>query len=155
MKTEPGGEKENFSMKTTILIVAAAAMSAAALQAQMPTLTAEVPFAFYKGDTQMPAGRYVVKSMGTGGVVLTNSKAKASVVSVFSSLSVAAAAKGNLRFACYGAENGSRCFLQEITAPESTVGMTIPRGKTEREFARGGNARVAMVEAMASSVAGE
>ena len=33
--------------------------------------------------------------------------------------------------------------------------MTIPRGKTEREFARGGNARVAMVEAMASSVVGE
>ena len=48
-------------MKTTILIVAAAAMSAAALQAQMPKLTADVPFAFYKGDTQMPAGRYVVK----------------------------------------------------------------------------------------------
>ena len=142
-------------MKTTILIVAAAAMSAAALQAQMPTLTAEVPFAFYKGDTQMPAGRYVVKSMGTASVVLTNSKTKASVVSVFSGRSVAAAAKGHLRFACYGAEK-SRCFLQEIAAPASTVGMTIPRGTTEREFARNGNARVAMVEVVTTgSVAGE
>jgi hypothetical protein len=142
-------------MKTTILIVAAAAMSAAALQGEMPRLTADVPFAFYKGDTPMPAGRYEVKSMGTGGVVLTNFKANASVVSVFSNRAVAAAAKGSLGFACYGAEN-SRCFLQEITAPESTVGITIPKGKTEREFARNGNARVAMVEATtASGVAGE
>lgn len=142
-------------MKTTILIVAAAAMSAAALQGEMPKLTADVPFAFYKADTQMPAGRYVVKPLGAAGVVLANSKAKASVVSVFSSRSVAAAAKGNLRFTCYGAEN-TRCFLQEIAAPWSTVGMTIPQGKTEREFARNGNAaRVAMVEAVTSSVAGE
>ena len=141
-------------MKTTILIVAAAAMSAAALQAQMPKLTADVPFAFYKGDTQMPAGRYVVKPLGEAGVVLTNWKANASVVSVFSSRSVAAASKGSLSFACYGAEN-TRCFLQGISAPGSTVGMTIPRGKTEREFARNGNARVAMVEAMTTSVAGE
>ena len=155
-KTEPGGEKENFYMKTTILIVAAAAMSAAALQGQMPRLTANVPFAFYKGDTPMPAGRYEVKSIGAAGVVLSNYKAKASVVSVFSNRAVTRAAKGNLLFACYGAEY-SRCFLQAISAPESTVGMTIPRGKTEREFARNGNARVAMVEATptSSSVAGE
>ncbi len=141
-------------MKTTILIVAAAAMSAAALQAEIPTLTAEVPFAFYKGDTQMPAGRYVVKPLGAAGVVLTNSKAKASVVSLFSGRSVAAAAKGHLRFACYGPGN-TRCFLQEIAAPESTLGLAIPQGKTEREFARNGNARVAMVEAVTTSVAGE
>ncbi|MFN0103102.1 MAG: hypothetical protein ACKV2U_13550 [Bryobacteraceae bacterium] len=143
-------------MKTTILIVAAAAMSAAALQAQVPTLTAEVPFAFYKGDTQMPAGRYVVKPLGAAGLVLANSKAEASVVSVFSNRSVAAAAKGNLRFTCYGAGN-TRCFLQEIAAAWSTVGLTIPQGKTEREFARNGNAaRVARVEATTTgSVAGE
>ena len=62
-------------MKTTILIVAAAAMSAAALQGEMPRLTADVPFAFYKGDTKMPAGRYEVKPMGSNSVVLGNSKA--------------------------------------------------------------------------------
>ncbi len=96
-----------------------------------------------------------MKPLGAAGVVLTNSKAKASVVSVFSGRSVAAAAKGHLRFACYGPGN-TRCFLQEIAAPASTVGMTIPQGKTEREFARNGNAREARVEAtITSSVAGE
>ncbi len=141
-------------MKTTILIVAAAAMSAAALQGEMPRLTADVPFAFYKGDTPMPAGRYVVKSTGTGSVALTNAKANSSVITLFTGRSVTRAAKGKLRFACYGNEN-SRCFLQEITAPDSTEAMAIPRGKSEREFARNGNAHVAMVEATTSGVAGE
>ena len=75
-------------MKTTILIVAAAAMSAAALQAQMPRLTADVPFAFYKGDTPMPAGRYVVRPMGNNTVVLGNSKAKSAVISIFTGRAV-------------------------------------------------------------------
>ena len=141
-------------MKTTILIVAAAAMSAAALQGEMPRLTADVPFAFYKGDTPMPAGRYVVKSMGSNSVTLGNSKAKSTVISIFTGRAVTPSAKGKLRFACYGSEN-SRCFLKEITVPDSTTALSIPRGKTEREFARNGNARVAMVEAMTTSVAGE
>ncbi len=156
-KTEPGGEKENFYMKTTILIVAAAAMSAAALQAQTLSgmrLTADVPFAFHKGDTPMPAGRYVVKSMGTGSVALTNAKAHSSVITLFTGRSVTRADKGMLRFACYGSEN-NRCFLQEIRVPDSTEAMAIPRGKAEREFARNGNAHVAMVEARTSGVAGE
>ena len=142
-------------MKTTILIVAAAAMSAAALQGQMPRLTADVPFAFYKGDTPMPAGRYVVRPMGSNTVVLGNSKAKRAVISMFTGRAVTPAAKGSLRFSCYGVEN-SRCFLKEITVPDSTQALAIPRGKTEREFARNGGARVAMVGATASSsVAGE
>ena len=141
-------------MKTTILIVAAAAMSAAALQGEMPRLTADVPFAFYKGDTKMPAGRYEVKPMGSNSVVLGNSKAKSAVISIFISRAVTPRAKGNLRFACYGSEN-NRCFLKEITVPDSTQSLMIPRGKTEREFARNGSAHVAMVEAATGGVAGE
>ena len=141
-------------MRTTILIVAAAAMSAAALQGEMPRLTADVPFAFYKGDTPMPAGRYEVKPMGSNSVTLGNSKAKRAVISIFTSRAVTPGAKGKLHFACYGTEN-SRCFLREIRVPDSTQSLMIPRGKTDREFARNGDAHVAMVEATTGGVAGE
>jgi len=48
-------------MKTTILIVAAAAASAVSLHGQLPAdlkLVADVPFTFHQNARVMPAGRY-------------------------------------------------------------------------------------------------
>jgi hypothetical protein len=143
-------------MKTTILIVAAAAASAVSLHGQLPAdlkLVADVPFTFHQNARVMPAGRYELKNGPTGTVVVANADTHLTAVSIVGSRIGSTSPKGFLRFECYGESN--KCFLREIAAPGSTKSLTFGRGKFEKEYARYGMARVADIEVSRATLAAE
>jgi hypothetical protein len=140
-------------MKTSILIVAAAAVCAGNLEAQVGpgTLTANVPFQFIHRGEAMSAGRYVVKSLGAAALVVTNAstrKAAAGIVTLGRS-----DGRGKLTFACY-AGDANKCFLREVSTPESKVSQVFQMTSMEKEYRSNGLPRIAQVEAAIASRTG-
>lgn len=120
-------------MKTLISLFVLAAGSAAALSAQsVRPLTATIPFAFYVGDTQMPAGEYrVALPAGVLAIKVQSPDGSNSAMRLVNAASATRTpANHALVFRKYGED---RYFLGGIWHLGEPEGLEVPKSKKERE----------------------
>jgi hypothetical protein len=95
-------------------------------------LTAEIPFPFYVGDAQMPAGEYLIEAPVQHILrVMSRGELRSSASIVAFGISTNPAPEtAKLVFTKY--EDGNY-FLSEIWAPSDTTGLHTMKSKRERE----------------------
>jgi|SRR6516165_2653070 hypothetical protein len=117
-------------------VIGMLAILAVALSLCIPTISAQtiaranVPFAFTVGQTELPAGTYVVSSLSDSAIVITNRSTGTSVLSLFRSEQ----AKNNDRTAkLVFHKYGDRYFLSQVGRGFGGSLIQLPTSKQERE----------------------
>jgi hypothetical protein len=100
--------------------------------AQIPNaLKGEIPFAFYVGDKQMPAGTYTLTMVNPAVVVVRTLDWKDGVMVLTHPSSAQKPEEGaKLLFTKYSED---RIFLKEILPSGGLIGVGIPKSRRERE----------------------
>ncbi|MEO8591706.1 MAG: hypothetical protein ABI759_00145 [Candidatus Solibacter sp.] len=114
----------------TILLVAASNLG---LQAQTMKLTANIPFPFYAGKVAMPAGEYTVNhDRGILTVRKADGRSSGAMFLTRQENLPKPAANPVLVFNQYG----NTFFLSSVRSPYASDGVTIPKTRTEIEYAK-------------------
>ena len=112
-----------------------AVVLAAPVSAQTVTLSASVPFDFVVGGRTMPAGDYVLGTLGDFGILRVQN-AVAGITPAFTTTSAGNGSldgdKAFLTFHRYGTDY----FLAEIWDGSTAAGRSVPISRTEREKAK-------------------
>lgn len=113
--------------------VLVAAFLSTLTQAQTIDLRATIPFSFRVGQTEMPAGEYVVHHQG-GTLILREQSGRHAALIGFAlgAYRPAMMDEGRLEFNRYGATY----FLAKLWPPASQMGVALPQTSRERELAR-------------------
>ena len=120
----------------TILLVAASCLG---LNAQSMQLRANIPFRFHVGQAVMPAGNYEVSQQNNILTVRkTDGHPAAGMFLTQGEILPKPPAEGVLIFTRYG----DTCFLSTVRSPYSSVGLVLPKTRTETEYARAATQRV-------------
>ena len=118
-------------MMTKIIAATIALGLMAATAMAQSKVVAEIPFAFYVGDTQLPAGSYVIKAVNASASrISSESLSVAFIPNQIRNPSQQPAAK--LAFNLYGSDY----FLSEIWAGDGSTGMAVQKSKREVELAK-------------------
>ena len=114
-------------------VLVAAIMSTLA-QAQTVDLRANIPFEFRVGQTQMPAGEYLIHHQAGGVFILRDVSGRHAVFSPFTvgETRPVALETGQLEFNRYG----ETYFLAKLWHPASRDGVALPQSRRETELAR-------------------
>jgi hypothetical protein len=123
-------------MKNTLMLFAGvlALLVTTAASAQTIQLKAEIPFGFIVSGVTMPAGEYLVRSQGVGGVLLISdlNSHRNSLMLTNACSSLKVATKTKLVFHRYG----DRYFLNQIWIAGNDSGRELPTSRRETEVAR-------------------
>ncbi len=114
----------------SLLLVAGSALAQTRGQ-----IRADVPFNFTVNHTNMPAGPYIISTIGNGnGVLLVQSQdtKAATFVTPNAVEALKASNRTKLVFHCYG---GDHCFLYQLWVSGAARGQQLPRSAVEREVA--------------------
>jgi hypothetical protein len=113
--------------------IAAGLMSIAAMA--QPTVTAHIPFAFYVGNTKLPAGSYEIET-GMSKILRIKDVSTRNLAVAFNPVLItrptALVQPGKLVFYRYG----NNVFLSEMWPPGDLTGRLVPRTGLELELAR-------------------
>jgi hypothetical protein len=136
-----GVQKSSWGVKTMkkmlgcLSMAALAVVLAAPVSAQTVTLSASVPFDFVVGGRTMPAGDYVLGTLGDFGILRVQNAATG-ITPAFTMTNAAAGPldgdKAFLTFHRYGGDY----FLAEIWDGSTAAGRSIRMSHTEREKAK-------------------
>jgi hypothetical protein len=136
-----GVQKSGWGVKTMkktlgcLSMAALAVVLAAPVSAQTVTLNASVPFDFVVGGRTMPAGDYMLGTLGDFGMLQVQN-ASTGIMPAFTSTNAANGpldgGKAFLTFHRYGGDY----FLAKIWDGSAAVGRSIPVSRTEREKAK-------------------
>jgi hypothetical protein len=126
-------------MKTRALVMAAMmALTAVATtqvaQAQQRRMAVNIPFNFVAGNTQLPAGEYIVTvSAETRSLILISAKqaAPSIIVNTYGAVSAQPQAESKLVFNRYG----DRYFLSQVWQEGNSQGRQITKSAREKEVA--------------------
>ena len=99
------------------------------VNAQQTIMTANVPFAFSIGDTQLPAGAYAVREMGRATLV----QSKEAVYSVLGIYADAGPSKANETKLVFH-KVGDHYILAQIWTSARDQGLAVPESKLEKEL---------------------
>jgi hypothetical protein len=116
-------------------LAALAVVLSAPVSAQSVTLKASVPFDFVVGGHTMPAGDYVLSTVGNFGVVEVRNESMGIVPSFIMSDAAYGpldSARGSLTFRRYGGDY----FLAKIWDGSVAAGRSIPMSRAEQERAK-------------------
>ncbi|HXB23073.1 MAG TPA: hypothetical protein VNV88_16910 [Candidatus Solibacter sp.] len=126
--------------KLTVLISMIFLVSAIPAVAQIDSMMSfETPFAFYAGDTKMPAGSYTVSQPDDDAQVLlikSADGAHSAVIEYVPAESEIAATRSEITFNQYGTTD----FLNHISLQGERFGMRIPASKAEQDAAESASA---------------
>ena len=121
-------------MMTKIIAATLALGLMAATAMAQSKVVAEIPFAFYVGDTQLPAGSYVIKAVNASASRISGTSSESLSVAFIPNQirnpSQQPAAK--LVFNLYGSDY----FLSEIWTGDGSTGMAVQKSKREVELAK-------------------
>ena len=117
---------------TAIALLALASLftAGAAMAADDRGAQATVPFAFNVGDKALPAGVYIIHSMGSGVLELQSKDRKNTVMSIaFNDSNEPKNGNGVWVFNRYG----DKYFLTEVLCPAGGMSVKLPTSKLERK----------------------
>ena len=117
-------------MKTLISLLILAAGSATLCAQNSLSVTADIPFAFYVGDRQMPAGEYQTVQLGQVLVMVQHADGKEAA---FRSMIPASAKDRPTTSSLVFRNYGDRYFLAKIWRAGSQRGAEFSKSKKERE----------------------
>jgi hypothetical protein len=102
--------------------------------AQLVDLRANIPFEFRVGQTEMPAGEYLIHEQAPGVLILRDVSGRHTIFSPFmvGESRPVALGTGQLEFTRYG----DTYFLAKLWAPESRTGLSLRKSPREAELAR-------------------
>jgi hypothetical protein len=102
--------------------------------AQLVDLRANIPFEFRVGQTEMPAGEYLIHEQAPGVLILRDVTGRHTIFSPFmvGASRPVALETGQLEFTRYG----DTYFLAKLWAPSSRTGMAVRKSARETELAR-------------------
>ena len=109
-------------------LIAASVLVVPAVQAQR-VLTADVPFAFTVGSSQMPAGAMEVQQVGDRATLIENADGSARVLGLYAYAGPSKAGETKLVFD----KVGDRYFLRQIWTSARGQGLSVPESKLEKE----------------------
>jgi len=110
-------------------LIVAAAIAVPVVNAQQTIMSANVPFAFSIGSSQLPAGTYAVREMGRATLVQSNDD-KISVLGLYAYAGPSKAGETKLVFH----KIGDHYFLAEIWTSVRGEGLAVPESKLEKEL---------------------
>ena len=117
-----------FAATITAGVMAISAMA-------QPTVTANIPFAFYVGDMKLPAGSYEIETVRPQVLRIKNASTH-NVAAAFNPVPItrpeAPGRPGRLVFYRYGVSY----FLSEMWPAGSSTGRLVPRSDFQLELAR-------------------
>ena len=134
----------NYTKMSRIALLSVIALAAGAFAyAQQPhNMSADIPFDFNAGTSQMPAGHYTVTSLSPAMVTLRSDSGQIVTVATHSAETLNPKEPGRLIFHRYG----DVYFLAQLWGPGQDTGRELPRSAAERETAKGkGRLTIAMV----------
>jgi len=120
-------------MKRMAWVLAVVALLTSAAMAQSGTfITASVPFAFFAGETRMPAGEYRISYYGPSGDILVIANHKSGeVVGIMSYREGSANRDANPKLVFHNYREGY--FLARVLMANREM-RELPQTRTEREF---------------------
>src|SRR5689334_1120072 len=127
--------KQVIKTLSMLMFLAVVALATAAVSAQSTRrVVANVPFSFFVGDKEMPAGTYGVQptSSGSGILRITGTQNSESIVRLSSSLQRSNTGKGKLVFHRYE----DTYFLSEIWATGESQGRQLLKSSREKQMQR-------------------
>jgi hypothetical protein len=124
------------SRVTRILSIGIALAAVVVVHAQDKTITANVPFSFYMGNSAMPQGAYRVEEVVHGTAVCMRSTAASKALTTHEIAGKKVIEPARLVFHRYG----ESYFLAEIWTGDSSVGEALPASPREKELAQNGAA---------------
>jgi len=133
-----------YTKMTRIVLLSVIALAAAAVvcaQSQPHNMSADIPFDFNAGTTQMSAGHYVVTSLSPAMVTLRSDSGQIITVATHSAETLNASVSGKLIFHRYG----DVYFLSQLWGPGQDIGRELPRSPAEKEAAKGNSRMLAMI----------
>ena len=110
-------------------LIAASVLVVPAVQAQR-VLTADVPFAFTVGSSQMPAGAMEVQQVGDRATLIENADGSARVLGLYAYAGPSKAGETKLVFD----KVGDRYFLRQIWTSARGQGLSVPESNLEKEI---------------------
>jgi len=110
-------------------LIAASVLVVPAVQAQR-VLTADVPFAFTVGSSQMPAGAMEVEQVGDRATLIENADGSARVLGLYAYAGPSKAGETKLVFD----KVGDRYFLRQIWTSARGQGLSVPESNLEKEM---------------------
>jgi hypothetical protein len=121
-------------MKRTVIgalmaLIVASTIAVPVVQAQQTILTANVPFAFYVGDKQLPAAAYAVREMDRA-TLIQSKDYKESALGIYNYAGPSKADETKLVFN----KIGDHYFLAQIWTSARGEGLQIPESKLEKEM---------------------
>jgi len=124
--------RSRVAVGAALLTVTFCLFSAGSTQAQSARLTATIPFAFYTGDTVLPAGQYDVRTIGNGVIRLYNQGTGTSIMFLTNRVSSLTDFSPRFVFNRYGEDH----FLSQVWWGDGSDGNALPSPRAERELAR-------------------
>jgi len=117
----------------TLIGVLGLLLSAGSAFAQTTKIKVDVPFNFVVNRTLMPAGTYMISSVGMGGTLIFQGLDNNALKLVNASYDAASKPSENTKlvFRCYG----ERYFLSQIWTEGSDRGRRLPKAAAETEVA--------------------
>jgi len=117
----------------TLIGVLGLLLSAGSAFAQTTKIKVDVPFNFVVNRTLMPAGTYMISSVGMGGTLIFQGLDNNALKLVNASYDAASKPSENTKlvFRCYG----ERYFLSQIWSAGSDRGRRLPKAAAETEVA--------------------
>ena len=112
-----------------MILIVACSIAVPVVNAQQTIMTANVPFAFSIGDTQLPAGAYAVREEGRATLV----QSKDAVYSVLAIYNYAGPSKADDTKLVFH-KVGDHYFLAQIWTSARDQGLAVPESKLEKEL---------------------
>jgi len=116
-----------FGALMTLIVAFAIAVPVA--NAQQTIMSANVPFAFSVGNSQLPAGTYAVREMDRA-TLIQSKDSKNSVLGIYAYAGPSKADETKLVFH----KVGDHYFLTEIWTSARGEGLAVPESKLEKEL---------------------
>ena len=110
-------------------LIVAAAIAVPVVNAQQTIMSANVPFAFSVGNSQLPAGTYAVREMDRA-TLIQSKDSKNSVLGIYAYAGPSKADETKLVFH----KVGDHYFLTEIWTSARGEGLAVPESKLEKEL---------------------
>lgn len=134
----------NYTKMSRIALLSVIALAAGAFvyaQSQPHNMSADIPFDFNAGTTQLSAGHYTVTSLSPSMVTLRGDSGQIITVCTHSAETFNPTVPGRLVFHRYG----DVYFLSQLWAPGQDTGRELPRSAAERDAAKGNSRILAMI----------
>lgn len=120
-------KRNMFGALMTLIVACAIAVPAVHAQKM---LTADVPFAFTVGSTQLPAGAYEVSQVGDRATLIATRDGENKVLGLYPYAGPSKAGETKLVFH----KIGDHYFLAQIWSSTSGQGLQLPESKLEKEY---------------------